>query len=159
MDISNSSVSERVERSLRVSRRGLVVVLIFVLIGAATLIAHALRPGSLLSDWPSKAPWAIPVVGAFVFGAVNAVLAHRGRVSAAEAKKVMQTVLEDEFRQANLARAQRVALMVVLLAQIPLAALSLSRLTTASAVTVMAVTTATLGIASLIVSFLVFDRE
>jgi hypothetical protein len=159
MDNANASIAQRVERSLRVSRRGLFVVLAIVLIAATTLVAHALRPGSLLSDWPSKAPWLIPVAAVVAFGAMSGVLTHRGRASAAEAKDVMKTVLEDEFRQANLARAQRLALIAVLLAQIPLAALSLSGLTVAAAVTVMAVTTATVGIGSLIVSFLVFDRE
>ncbi len=157
MDSENHSLSDRVERSLRMSRRALVVVLIGVLIAAATLIAHALRPGSLLSDWPSKAPWLIPVA-IVIFGAISAVK-HRGRASATEAKNVMQAVLDDEFRQVNLSRAQRFALVVVLLAQIPLAALSLSRLTTAAAATVMAVATTTLGIAAMIVSFLLFDRE
>ncbi len=157
MDNTNDSISDRVERSLRTSRRALIVVLIGVLIAAVTLIAHALRPGSFLSDWPSKAPWLIPVA-IVVFVAISA-LTRRGRASAAEAKNVMQTVLEDEFRQANLSRAQRFALVVVLLAQIPLAALSLSGLTTAAAVTVMAVTTVTLGMAALIVSFLIFDRD
>ena len=157
MDNANPSTSDPIERFLHTSRRGLLVSLAGVLIAAATLIAHALRTGSLLSDWPSRAPWLIPVV-IVLFGATS-VLAHRGHASAAEAKNVMKTVLEDEFRQANFARAQRIALAVVLLAQIPLAALSLSGLTTAAAVTVMTVTTATLGIASLIVSFLLFDRE
>lgn len=157
MDNTNSSVPERVERALRMSRRALVVVLLAVLIAAATLIAHALRPGSFLSDWPSKAPWLIPVAIVLFVGIQAGT--RRGYTSAAEAKDVMATVLEDEFRQANLSRAQRFALVVVLLAQIPLEALSLSGLTTAAAVTVMAVTTVTLGMAALIVSFLVFDRE
>jgi hypothetical protein len=158
MDNINYSFSERVERSLRTSRRALIMVLIGVLIAAATLIGHALRPGSLLSDWPSKAPWLIPV-GIAVVAGMSRLVAYRGRASAAEAKNAIETVLGDEFRQANLSRAQRFALGVVLIAQIPLAALSLSGLTTAAAVTVMAVTTVTLGIAALIVSFLVFDRE
>lgn len=157
MDTPNPSFSERVERSLRSSRRGLFVVLAGVLIAAATLLAHALRPGSLLSDWPSKAPWLIPVA-IVLFTVINAV-SHRGRTSVTDAKDVMKTVLEDEFRQANFARAQRVALVVILLAQMPLAALALSDLTTAAAVTVMAVTTTTIGLTTLIVSFLVFDRE
>ena len=157
MNSTNPSVPERVERALRMSRRALVVVLIGVLTAAATLIGHALRPGSFLSDWPSKAPWLIPL--AIVLFVASQAVTRRGYTSAAEAKDVMATVLEDEFRQANLSRAQRFALVVVLVAQIPLAALSLSGLTTEAAVTVMAVTTVTLGMAALIVSFLVFDRE
>lgn len=157
MDNANRTFSDRVERSLRTNRRALIVVLIGWLIAAVTLIAHALRPGSLLSDWPSKAPWLIPVA-IVLYVAVNAVT-RRGSASAAEAKNVVEAVLEDEYRQANLARAQRVAFLAVLLAQIPLAALSLSSLTMQAAVTVMAVSTVTLGMTALIVSFLVFDRE
>jgi hypothetical protein len=153
-----SSAPDRVDRVLRSSRRSLIAVLAMLLIAAATLIAHALRPGSLVSDWPSKAPWLIPTA-IVIFAATNAMLMGGSRASAEEAKNVIKTVIEDEFRQVNLVRAQRLALAVVLVAQGPLAALALSGLTTAAAVTVMAVTTATLGIATLIVSFLVFDRE
>lgn len=153
-----SPIPERVERALRSSRRGLVAALAMLLVAAATLIAHALRPGSLLSDWPSKAPWLIPMAIA-IFAVTSGMLMRGRRASAEEAKSVLRTVIEDEYRQTNLGRAQRLALAVVVVAQAPLAALALSGLTTAAAVTVMAVTTATLGIATLIVSFLVFDRE
>ena len=153
-----SSQPDRIEQVLRFSRRGLIAALAILLISAATIVGHALRPGSLLSDWPSKAPWLIPVAFAAIFA--MSVLATRGRnASPEEAKAVLKTVVEDEFRQANFARAQRVALAVVIAAQAPLTALALSRLSTAAAVTVMAVTTATLGVATLIISFLVFDRE
>ena len=152
------SQPDRIEQVLRFNRRGLIAALAILLICAATLVAHALRPGSLLSDWPSKAPWLIPVAITFIF--TTSVLVARVRTgSPEEAKALIKMVAEDEFRQANVARAQRVALAVVIAAQAPLTALALSRLSTAAAVTVMAVTTATLGVATLIVSFLVFDRE
>ena len=146
-------ISDRAEQN----RRGLLLVLAVVLLAAATLIAHAIRPGSFLSDWPSKVPWLVPI--AIVLFATIYATTQRGRVSAAEAKEVMERVMEDEFRQTNLSRAQRFALFAVLLAQIPLLALSLSALTTAAAVTVMSVTTLTIGITTMIVAFLIFDRE
>lgn len=149
---------DRIERVLRFSRRGLITALVILLIAAATLIAHAIRPGSLLSDWPSKAPWLIPVAIAAIF-ATTMLLTRDRNASREDAKIILKTLADDEFRQANLARAQRVALAIVIVAQVPLAALALSQLSTAAAVTVMAVTTATLGIGTLIISFLVFDRE
>ena len=153
-----SSQPDRIEQVLRFSRRGLIAALVILLICATTLVAHALRPGSFLSDWPSKAPWLIPVAITAIF-ATSVLLTRVRGTSPEEAKTLLKTVAEDEFRQANFARAQRVALAVVIGAQAPLTALALSRLSTAAAVTVMAVTTATLGVATLIVSFLVFDRE
>jgi hypothetical protein len=152
MQDTTDPISDRAEQN----RRGLLLVLAVVLLGAATLIAHAIRPGSLLSDWPSKTPW-IPI--AIVLFVTIYATTQRGRLSAAETKDVMERVMEDEFRQKNLSRAQRCALVAVLLAQIPLLALSLSVLTTAAAVSVMAVATVTIGITTLIVAFLIFDRE
>lgn len=149
--------NDRLERLLRTNRRSLIAVLIMILVAAATLIAHALVPGSLLSDWPSKAPWLIPV--GIVLFAGFAVQARRRAVAPAEASALMETVINDEYRQANLARAQRIALVVVLIAQLPLAALALSGLSASAAVTVMATTTVTLGMATTIVSFLLFDRD
>jgi drug/metabolite transporter (DMT)-like permease len=70
----------------------------------------------------------------------------------------VRAMLEDEFRHANLARAQRLALIVVLVAQVPLAIL-VSGLATEPAVTVMAVASVTLAMTTLIASFLFFDRE
>ena len=69
----------------------------------------------------------------------------------------VRVLLEDEFRKANLARAQRLSLIVVLLLQAPLAIL-FSGLTTIVAVTAMAEATIAIGMVSLIASFLVFDR-
>ena len=149
--------SDRLERLLRANRRSLIAVLVMVLIAAATLIAHALAPGSLLSDWPSRAPWLIPV-WIVIFAGVAA-QARRKAVAHSDATALMETVINDEYRQANLARAQRIALVVVLIAQMPLSALALSGLPASAAVTIMATTTVTLGMATLIVSFLVFDRD
>jgi drug/metabolite transporter (DMT)-like permease len=147
--------ADRAELVLRTSRRALVVVLAAVLLVAATLIAHALRPGSLLADWSSKVPWLFPVAMVAVFVILNAPLLRRQlRPDSPE----MRAMLEDEFRHANLARAQRLALIVVLVAQVPLAIL-VSGLATEPAVTVMAVASVTLAMTTLIASFLFFDRE
>ncbi len=151
--MTSSDESDRTELLLRISRRSLVVVLVLVLLIAATLTAHVLRPGSLLADWASRMPWLLPVAIAAVFFIFNARFRRPFRANDRDVK----AMLNDEFRQANLARAQRVALVVVLVAQIPLA-MFLSGLNTVAAVTVMSVATITVAIATLITSFLYFDR-
>jgi hypothetical protein len=150
MTPETDSPLHRAELLLRSSRRALFLVLAMVLLTAATLLAHALRPGTLLADWPSKAPWMIPVIIVF-FVASNAFGRRRPD------KEQIRVLLEDEFRRANMARAQRLSLIVVLLLQAPLA-IVLSGLTPIVAVTAMAEATITLGMVTLIVSFLVFDR-
>jgi hypothetical protein len=140
---------ERVELLLRASRRSLMIVLALILLFGATVIAHAIRPATLLANWPAVVPWLIPVGAALLV-----TLTARVRPRPAEL-----AVVNDELRQANLRRAERVALIVILVAQFPLMALALSSLAAAAAVTVMGVTTVTLGMVTLIASFLFFDRE
>jgi hypothetical protein len=155
MTSSNKPSPDRVELLLRTSRRALMVVLAAVLLVAATLIAHAVRPGTLAADWPSKVPWLFPFAMVAVFLILNMPLWRRHiRPDSPE----VRTMLADEFRQANLARAQRMALILVLVAQVPLAIL-VAGLPPEAAVTVMAVVSVTLGMTSLIASFLFFDRE
>lgn len=149
-----SNELDRTELVLRASRRALWIVLGLILLTAATLIAHVLRPGSLLADWASRTPWLIPF-GIVVLAAV--ISGSRGRPFR-PGDPAMKTLLADEFRQANLARAQRVALVVVLVAQVPMPLL-VAELATVPAVTVMSVATVTLGVTALILSFLLFDRD
>jgi len=150
MTLSNPSA--RIELLLQASRRALFVLLALILIIAATIIAHVLRPGSLLADWSARAPWLLPVAIVAIFAVVVAPM--RRRSGDAE----MKTLQNDEFRQANLARAQRVALAAALVAQIPLAVLA-SGLTATAAVTIMGVGTVTVAMATLITSFLFFERD
>ncbi len=143
--------ANQIELLVRSSRRALITVLAMLLIAGATLLAHAIRPGSLLADWPSRAPWLIPVT-IVIFAAI----AGSSRRRTGEA---ITTVLGDELRQASLGRAQRLALIVTLAAQVPLTLLALTSTPTWSAVTIMAVTTVLAAMTTLIVSFLWFDRE
>lgn len=150
------SSAARAELLLVMSRRGLFVVLAMVLLAGATVIAHAVRPGMLLADWPSKAPWLIPVAIVFIVVLFNAPFGKRPwRAGGVEER----AILEDEFRQVNLARAQRVALFVILIAQVPLGLLLSTTTPTESALMAMAVSSITLGMAVLIASFLYFDRD
>jgi Na+/H+ antiporter NhaC len=151
--MTSSGQTDRTELFLRISRRSLVALLVLVLFFAATLIAHVVRPGSLLADWASRMPWLLPVAIVAVFAMFIAPLRRSFRAN----DPAVEAVVNDEFRQANLARAQRVALVVVLVAQIPLA-IFLSGLSAAAAVTVMGVATITIALATFIIAFLFADR-
>ncbi|MGK2856645.1 MAG: hypothetical protein ACSLFQ_05505 [Thermoanaerobaculia bacterium] len=146
---------ERTELLLRIGRRGLMVVLVMFVLCGATVVAHAVRPGSLLADWPSRVPWLIPVAIVLAAVALNAPLGKRPwRADGAEE----QAILEDEFRQANLSRAQRITLIALLVAQLPIA-LVLMQFGGEFSLMAMAVLNIALGMATLIASFLVLDRE
>lgn len=147
--------ANRVELVLRTSRRNLMMVLVLILLFGATLVAHAVRPGTLLADWAGRAPWVIPVAAAGLFALARGPFAGRRRPPT-EAE--LAVVLRDEFRLANLARAQRVALFTVLAAQFPFAAIGLLDIPAAEAAIAMAASSVTLGLVTLIASFLVFDR-
>jgi len=150
--MTSSNQADRIELLLQASRRSLLILLALILLIAGTIIAHVVRPGSLLADWASRAPWLLPVAIVAIFGIVIAPM--RRRLGDAEIK----TLRDDEFRQANLARAQRAALVAALVAQIPLA-IFVSGLTVSAAVTIMGVGTVTVAMATLITSFLYFERD
>ena len=150
--MTSPNQADRTELLLRASRRSLFVLLALILIISATIIAHVLRPGSLLADWASRAPWLLPLAIVAIFATVVAPL--RRRSGDADFKMLR----DDEFRQANLARAQRAALVATVVAQIPLA-ISVAGLTTTAAVTTMGVGTVTVAMATLITSFLYFERD
>ncbi|HLJ75613.1 MAG TPA: hypothetical protein VKU62_13560 [Thermoanaerobaculia bacterium] len=149
--MTSSNQPDRIDLLLQASRRSLFVLLALILLISATIIAHVLRPGSLLADWSARAPWLLPVAIVAIFGIVVAPMRRLGDAE-------MKTLRDDEFRQANLGRAQRVALIAALVAQIPLAVLA-SGLTAAAAVTIMGVATVTVATATLITSFLYFERD
>ena len=151
--MTSSGQIDRTELLLRIRRRSLVVLLALILLVAATLIAHAVRPGSLLADWASRMPWLLPVAIGAMFVMFIAPLRRPFRPDDPE----VEAVVNDEFRHANVARAQRAALAAVLVAQVPLA-LFLSGLSAVAAVTVMSVGTITIASATFIVAFLLADR-
>ena len=146
--------ADQTELFLRVSRRGLLTVLITILLLGGTMLGTALWPSSVLASWPSRLPWLLPLVMIFALIGLHAPL--RGRRWDPASPEV-KAIIEDEFRRANMARAQRAAFMVVLIAQVPLALL-LTRLPAMQAVLAMAVATITLGMVILIALFLFFDR-
>ena len=140
---------------LRASRRALFIVLFMILALGATVLGRALWPNSALATWPVLLPWLLPVL--IVITGVAGRLLMRGRAwdaKSAEVKKIQQ----DEYRRMNLSRAQRAALIVVLVLQIPLGLLFV-HLPATRAVMAMGVTTITLAMATLITLFLFFDRD
>lgn len=156
MITDQSGVSaQRVEVLLRASRRALVVLCVAILWLGSTALAVALRPGSLLAIWPLRAPWLFPVAMIGAWGALRASMHWQcWRADAPEVAVIEQ----DELRRASLSRAQRWALIVVLVAQVPLG-VALLHVPGPRAVLGMAGGTIALGMTTVIAAFLFLDRE
>jgi hypothetical protein len=149
------STLDEMDQLLRASRRALLIVLFMVLTLGATVLGRALWPESILATWPMRLPWLLPFF--VVMLGVAGRLLMRGRTWDSKGLG-MKKIQHDEFRQLNLARAQRAALITALVLQLPLGLL-FAHLPGMRAVMAMGVTTITLAIATLIASFLFFDRE
>ena len=147
---------QSIERYLRMSRRGMMLLFSMILVVGGACLALALRPDSAVARWFGFAPWLVGVL----FAAVAVGLqrwtfgSERWNPAAPEAL----SVLEDEWRKTNLNRARHVAFVVVLLLQLPVGLL-VSRLPSLRAVMAMATSTITVGMATLVGLFLYFDRE
>jgi hypothetical protein len=147
--------NERIEMVLRSSRLALEVVVLLIIFLEATVVAVVFWPSTWLGQWPLRYPLAFPFVVVLVFMLLRLTGGrHNLRPDAAEAK----VVLNDEFRRANFLRAQRVALMLVIIAQVPLGLLFM-RVPATRAVFGMGASTMGLGISVTILLFLFFDRE
>jgi len=140
------------ESLLTLSRRAFVLLLITFLWLGATCMAIAFVPESIVASWPMRAPWVFPV--ALVLAWLGVLRGHRGAPDRAET----ELVINDEFRKSNILRAQRVALAVVLLLQVPLA-LAAIHLPVTRALVAMAGGTITIGMGAVTSAFLYLDRE
>lgn len=146
---------DRIEMLLRVNRRALAVVLLLIVFLGATAMAMALWPDTWLGEWPLRFPLLFPIAVLLAFSCLRFLRGGRDfRADAAEVK----VVLNDDFRRANLLRAQRIALVLILIAQVPLGLLFM-RVETPRAVIGMGGTTIALGVSAVILLFLFFDRE
>jgi hypothetical protein len=151
----NRSSHDETDLLLRASRRALFIVLLMVLALGATVLGRALWPDSVLATWPARLPWLLPIL-VVVMGVAGRLL-MRGRTWDPKGLE-MKKIQHDEFRQINLSRAQRAALIGTLVLQLPLGLL-FAHLPAMRAVMAMGVTTITLAITILVALFLLFDRD
>ena len=146
---------DRVEMLLRMNRRALAVLSLLIVFLGATAMAMALWPDTWLGEWPLRFPLLFPIAVLLALSCLRFLGGGRDfRADAAEVK----VVLNDDFRRANLLRAQRIALVLILMAQVPLGLLFM-RVQTTRAVIGMGGTTIALGVSAVILLFLFFDRE
>jgi len=140
---------------LRVNRRALAVILLLNVFLGATVMALALWPDTWLGQWPLRFPLLFPIAVLLAFSWLRFLGGGRNfRPDAAE----VTVVLNDDLRRANLLRAQRIALVLILSAQVPLGLLFM-RVPTTRAVIGMGGTTIALGVSAVLLLFLFFDRE
>jgi len=155
------SMNERAsltEIYLRFSRRSMLAVFFLALTLGILGLAVAFQPNSDFARWIEHLAWMIPIAIAIGAGILQATLRrNRWDPSSAEAK----TILNDEWRQANLDRAARWTLGIVLFAQAPLAVAFafFTDLPARQAVVAMAIASITLGLTSMTGLFLWLDRE
>ena len=152
---ARESTHDETDLLLRASRRALVIVLFMVLTFGATVIGRSVWPDSTLAMWPARLPWLLPVLTVLALVTMRSFLHERVWDPKSREVKMLQ---QDEFRRTNLSRAQRGALIFVLVIQIPLGLL-FAHLPAMRAVMAMGTTTITFGMVILIALFLLFDRE
>lgn len=140
---------------LRASRRAMFIVLLMIIALGGTVLGRAVWPDSVLATWPVRAPWLLPVLVVIAVGVGR--LLTGGRPWDPNSPEVKQ-IQRDEFRRMNLSRAQRAALIVVLVFQIPLGLL-FAHLPAMRAVMAMGTTTIMLGLIVFIALFLFFDKD
>jgi hypothetical protein len=150
------SSNNTTESIVTLSRRAFILLLIAFLWLGATCLTIAFLPENFLARWPMHAPWIFPaaLIMAWVGLLLSTLRGPRWDPHGAEARVVMN----DEFRQSNLLRAHRAALIAVLVLQVPLA-LATMHLPVTRALVAMAGSTITLAMIVLISTFLYLDRE
>jgi hypothetical protein len=151
------STESSTEGFARFSRASMFTLLVLVILLGGTGLALILSPDGAVARSAARASWLIPVLIAIV---VSVQAGIRGRRWAPDSLEV-KVVMNDEFRRANMDRAARLALIVILVAEWPLSFLFgfLTQLPTPRAAMGMAAATMTLGLTTLITLFLYFDRE
>lgn len=147
-----------VEVLQRFSRRSMIALLFIVSVLGGTALALILSPEGAVGRSAARGMWLIPVAIVIVVAALQSSL--RGRRWDPKSPDV-KTVMDDELRRANMDRASRISLIVVVAAQWPLAMTigilgGLPPIRTAMA---MAAASITLGMLTVISLFLFFERE
>jgi uncharacterized membrane protein YesL len=150
------STDTRSERYYRYSQRAMVVGLLYALAVGVICLVAVLRPDSAGGHWISLSIPLLVVallVALFILQRVT-LRGESWRPSTPEA----QTVLRDEWRQANIHRAMRGALAGVVIAQMP-AAVLLMHVPSERAVVGMAGITISVAVATLQGCYLYYSRE
>jgi hypothetical protein len=140
------------DRYLRFARRSMFLLLIVALTLGSLGIGFAFRPDDPMLLSASRM---IPIVIA-ILGAGLAGFARRSglRVGSSES----ETALRDEWRQTILARAFRVAFLILVIVQVPLA-FCFTSLPVLRALLAMAVSTITIAVVTFAGTYLVLDRN
>jgi hypothetical protein len=164
--MSESNVAAA-ERFFHFTRRSLGVMLLLILVLGIGGLAVTIAPDGAVARGISRVPWLLPLA---IVMAVVVLQTDRRRQRFDANSAAMSAVMNDELRQANLARSRTVAFVTVIVAQMPIAliigqtplglglglgaGISLLR-----GLMAMAIATITLGLSVFIASFLAFDRE
>jgi hypothetical protein len=143
----------------RFDRKSMVALMLVTLLLGGTGLTMALSPRGTVSS-PGILQWLVlPVVIAILVSLLISVGRRRFRADSPEVKATMQ----DEWRRANLLRASRGALFVVLIGQWPLGLmfgfLTHPTLTPPRIASAMAAGTIMLGVVTLVALFFLLDRE
>lgn len=140
------------DRYLRFARRSMFLLLIVVLTLGSLCIAFAFRPDDPMLVSASRL---IPIFIAILYTGL-AVFARRSGLRTGSSESA--AALRDEWRQTVLARATRVAFLVLLVVQLPLA-FCFTSLPVLRALLAMAVSTITIALVTFAGTYLVLDRK
>ncbi len=146
------------ELLVRFSRRSMAAMLVIVPGLGAMALAMTLWPEGAASRFMAQAAWVYPIAIVLLGAALRATL--RGKSWDPRSPET-KAILNDELRQNSMNRSSRVALIAVLVAQLPLSLLfgTLAQASTTRTALAMAEATITLGMATFIALFLFLDRE
>jgi len=146
------------ELLLRFSRRSMMAMLFVVIALGAVGLTLIVSPEGAVGKQANLMSWLIPVGIVILVAALQTSL-HRQRWDPRSPE--VKAIMRDEWRQTNMNRATRAAMIVALVAQWPLALTFgfLTKLPPPRMAMAMAASTMTLGLTTLIALFLFFDRE
>jgi hypothetical protein len=157
--MTEPTTQDRSELHLRFSRRVMAVLLLIIVAFGAIGLALTLRPDGVISQALERMPWFFPLAAILGAGVLQTSMRrNRWTPNSPEAK----AILNDEWRRTNLDRAMKIALIVILVTQLPLGWLfgvMLAQLSVLRAVLAMGVSTVTLGMTTFIATFLILDRD
>lgn len=151
----NARIESPVEEFSRFSRRNLVLVFGIVLLLGGTGLALVFSSDGAVARSSARVGWILPILIAIVVGTQTR--SKKWTVDSPEVK----AALADEWRVSNMAKASRVALVVLLIAQWPLALVFglLANFPAHRTAMGMAIASITLGLLTMIGTFLYLDRE